>query len=309
MEVEVTVLVPTHDHGRLLLASVQSALTQTVRDLEILIVGDGVTEPTRAAVHHLLQIDSRVRFVDYPKAPQWGEQNRHRGVLEARGSIVCYLPDDDLWLPTHVETMQRLLADADFAHALPLPVRPDGTIGVWTLDLSLEFFRRLVLLGATRIGMGGTAHWVDAYHRLPLGWQAPPDGINPVLHLWQQVLAHPGLRAVSGSQPTVLRFLTPERATWTLEQRAAELDRWSESLSTPAGRDELRAQVIDVLVRDRARLEAQQQTTLPWRVRQCLLGAWRDRIGWETRERIKRLPVAGRFLTGCGERLFGRLAR
>src|SRR5438876_12186578 len=40
----VTVLVPTHDHGPLLRLSLRSALTQTVSELEIFVVGDGVPD-------------------------------------------------------------------------------------------------------------------------------------------------------------------------------------------------------------------------------------------------------------------------
>ena len=36
-----TILVPTHDHGPTLRASVASALRQTVSDIEVFIVGDG----------------------------------------------------------------------------------------------------------------------------------------------------------------------------------------------------------------------------------------------------------------------------
>ena len=38
-----TVLIPTHDHGPTIRHSVVSALTQTVKDIEIFIVGDGTT--------------------------------------------------------------------------------------------------------------------------------------------------------------------------------------------------------------------------------------------------------------------------
>jgi glycosyltransferase involved in cell wall biosynthesis len=111
---EATVLIPTHDHGPTLYYSVRSALAQSVENIEILIVGDGVPEPTREIVAEL-QRDERVRFLDNPKGESRGELHRHTALQEARSEIVCYLSDDDLWLPDHIATMRQLLESADFA--------------------------------------------------------------------------------------------------------------------------------------------------------------------------------------------------
>ena len=91
---------PTHDHGRLLFSAARCALDQTVADLELFIVGDGVPDVTREVVAEL--DDERVRFFDNPKAPSRGEVLRRAALAEAGGEIVCYLADDDLWMPHHV---------------------------------------------------------------------------------------------------------------------------------------------------------------------------------------------------------------
>ena len=67
-----TVLVPTHDHGPTLLYSVRSALAQTVPDIEVFIVGDGVPDVTREVVARLMDEDKRIRFFDNPKGPRHG---------------------------------------------------------------------------------------------------------------------------------------------------------------------------------------------------------------------------------------------
>ena len=111
MTLAATVLVPTHDHGPTLLRSVRSALAQTVEALEVLVVGDGVPDATRKVMEELVASDPRVKFLDNPKGPRHGELHRHAALQEARGEIVCYLSDDDLWLPDHVAEMQSLLAE------------------------------------------------------------------------------------------------------------------------------------------------------------------------------------------------------
>src|SRR5436309_1083330 len=98
-----TVLIPTHDHAPLLRHSLASVQEQSVEDIEIFVIGDGVTDETRALVAGLATDDPRIRFFDHPKAPRHGEILRHAALAEARGEIVCYQADDDLWLPGHLE--------------------------------------------------------------------------------------------------------------------------------------------------------------------------------------------------------------
>ena len=62
-----TAIVPTHSHASTLPRSVRSALSQTERDIEVIVVGDGVDEPTPEAAQALVEADDRVRFVDNPK--------------------------------------------------------------------------------------------------------------------------------------------------------------------------------------------------------------------------------------------------
>jgi GalNAc5-diNAcBac-PP-undecaprenol beta-1,3-glucosyltransferase len=123
----VTVLVPTHEHAATLPVSVGSALRQTFDDVEVLVVGDGPAEAVRHAAQQLERHDPRVRFLEYPKGPKQGLANRHAALEHARGQVVCYLSDDDLWLPRHLEVMRALLAEAEFAHGLPVKVAPDGS--------------------------------------------------------------------------------------------------------------------------------------------------------------------------------------
>ena len=112
MTLSATVLIPTHNHGPTLRYAAQSALAQNIRDLEVFIVGDGMTEETKRVAVEIQCSDARVRLFDHPKGPRHGEIYRDAALREARGRIVCYLSDDDLWLPLHVETMVALLANA-----------------------------------------------------------------------------------------------------------------------------------------------------------------------------------------------------
>ena len=266
-----TVVIPTHDHGPTLSYALKSAQRQTVDDLEIFVIGDGVPDLTREIMAEAGAQDPRVRFFDHPKGPHLGEAYRHEALQAASGGIVCYLSDDDLWLPDHVAAMEALLEYADFAHALPLRVEVDGRLGGWSIDISLPWYRKEILAGRNRIPLSCGAHRLDSYRRLPQGWRT--TSLHTDLYMWQCLLSLPGSRAVSGFQPTVLNFPSSLRGNWTIQQRVEELSRWDADLSDSSWRTRFNLEVLDHVSHERARWEAAyQQTSLYRNLRRWLLG-------------------------------------
>jgi glycosyltransferase involved in cell wall biosynthesis len=290
---QATVLIPTHNHGPTLARAIQSVLAQTVEDIEVFVIGDGAPDFTRELMADIQRRDSRVRYFDHPKGPRHGEVYRHAALAEARGEIICYLSDDDLYLPNHVENMRQLLRDADFAHSLPVLVIPGGTIEVLTVDLSLPADRELILFGSNRIPLPCGAHTLKLYRKLPHGWRTTPRGIYTDLYMWQQILGYPGCRAVSGTRPTIISFPSPLRQNWATDERCAELDRWSKRLADEAGRENFIFEVLDATVRDRASKVATYRTSNTVRLRDSLLN----------------LPLVGPALISLSRAVTGRPAR
>jgi glycosyltransferase involved in cell wall biosynthesis len=222
-----TVVVPTTaDRGPLLPFSVGSALRQTVADLEVFVIGDGVDDTTRAHVRELMAADPRIRFFDHPKGPRRGERRRHEALQEARGEIVCYLCDRDLMLPHHVAALRRLLAQADFATTLVYDVRLEGArIRAARDGGDAEDRRRLARSGGFPLSTIG--HTLAAYRRLPHGWRETPPGIPTDHYMCQQFLAEDWVRAASGEDVTILYFNRGAYPGWPVERRRPELQEWS----------------------------------------------------------------------------------
>jgi GalNAc5-diNAcBac-PP-undecaprenol beta-1,3-glucosyltransferase len=279
MPVVATVLIPTFNHGPTLRHSVGSALDQTVSDIEIFIVGDGVPDVTREIVADLISHDNRVRFFDNPKGPRTGEIHRHRALAEARGEIVCYLSDDDLWLPDHVETMRELLEKADYANALMLHLDAVDGLGVAPLDLSYPGERELVVMGRKGTSLSSMAHTLEMYRRLPYGWRTTPRGIFTDYYMQQQLLGETWCRAVSSMRPTMLKFKSEDRTGWTLDQRVIELEEWRRRFRNPAEREKFVYQVLDLLVREHVALRHRFEDSVGWRLYNLfsdlpLVGPW-----------------------------------
>jgi len=65
MAPQVSVLLPTHNRADVLGYAIQSVLSQSVGDFELLIAGDGCADPTRDVVGRFR--DPRIRWFDLQK--------------------------------------------------------------------------------------------------------------------------------------------------------------------------------------------------------------------------------------------------
>ncbi|MFO0702347.1 MAG: glycosyltransferase family A protein [Candidatus Andersenbacteria bacterium] len=306
MSVRATVLIPTFDHGATLRYSVASVLQQTVADIEVLIVGDGMPPQAAAAAREVAASDGRVQLFEFAKGPRHGEIHRHEVLQHARGPIVCYHSDDNLMLPTHVERMEQLLEQADLAHAPLLMVAPDATITPVVCDLQLPFYRSHILTSTNRVSLSSMAHTLAAYRRLPHGWRTTPPGTPTDQYMLQQFLAEPWVRAVSGTTPTTLHFGSPERTNLTHEQRLEELARWSARLRDPEFPHELAARAFAALLQQAAVLEAHHVTD--HQLTQAQLRATQQ-FGREAEQLFRQSQRDGRALAAALAALERELAR
>lgn len=93
----VSVILPTYNRADLLKRAVESVLSQTLSDWELLILDDGSSDETPAVVKALREKEARIKYLPHPNV---GEvRNRNIGLRNASGVYVAFLDDDDEWLP------------------------------------------------------------------------------------------------------------------------------------------------------------------------------------------------------------------
>lgn len=146
----VSVCVATHNRARLLVERcIPSVLQQTYRNLELIVVGDGCTDETAAAVGRIQ--DARLRFVNlpergtYPADPmlRWmvaGTQAVNGALSMARGHFVTHLDDDDEYAPDRLEKLVAFAGShqCDFVWH---PFWQENGLGQWVLNDAPEFDR------------------------------------------------------------------------------------------------------------------------------------------------------------------------
>ncbi len=96
MTVTVSVILPTYNRPVSLKAACESVLSQSYRDLELIVIDDASTEDLRAVVDALG--DDRVRYLRH--AVNGGASRaRNTGLAAAQGRFIAFQDSDDLWLP------------------------------------------------------------------------------------------------------------------------------------------------------------------------------------------------------------------
>lgn len=129
----VSIVLATFNRLELLRSSVDSVLSQTFRDWELIIADDGSEEPTKQFLESL-QSPGRVRvlWLDHSGRPS---VVRNAALREARGEYIAFQDSDDLWLPGKLETQLDSLRrhpERAWSHTRYLLVDLSGAPTAWT---------------------------------------------------------------------------------------------------------------------------------------------------------------------------------
>ncbi len=110
----ISVIMPTYNRPNLIRESLESVLRQTFQDFELLIVNDGGDRSVEKTMEKYLR-DERIRYVYAESGGTASAVNV--GLFLARGELVGYLDDDDIFYPDHISTMVEFFDSHPEAHA------------------------------------------------------------------------------------------------------------------------------------------------------------------------------------------------
>jgi len=96
----VSVVIPAYEARDVLPRAVESVRSQTLTDIEVIVVEDGSVEDASAYVEGL--DDDRVRYVAH-ETNRGASAARNTGLAHATGRYVAFLDADDEWRPTKLE--------------------------------------------------------------------------------------------------------------------------------------------------------------------------------------------------------------
>ncbi|HLX04997.1 MAG TPA: glycosyltransferase family A protein [Candidatus Binatus sp.] len=106
MTPEVSVIIPTYNRRAMLCEAIDSVLSQSMREFELIVVDDGSTDGTAKEL---------TRFGDAIRIERIEHRGpaaaRSRGVEMARAPLIAFLDSDDLWVPAKLERQLAFMRD------------------------------------------------------------------------------------------------------------------------------------------------------------------------------------------------------
>lgn len=109
----VSVVIPCYNSERTIARAVSSALSQTVTDIEVIVVDDGSTDGSLSALDGISRSNAAAgRLFVFSQANAGPAAARNAGIARSRGEYVCFLDSDDRWEPTKIEEQLRCLSES-----------------------------------------------------------------------------------------------------------------------------------------------------------------------------------------------------
>jgi len=103
----VSVVIPTYNRAHLVAEAIESVLTQSFTDFELIVVDDGSTDQTEEVLRAIT--DPRLKYLEQPN--QGASAARNTGIRAATGEYTAFLDSDDLFLPKKLSLQVALIAD------------------------------------------------------------------------------------------------------------------------------------------------------------------------------------------------------
>ena len=110
MNVPVTVVLPAYNAAQYLPETIESVLTQTFDNFELLIIENGSTDNTAEVAYQYSQQDKRIKLFSQ-QSNQGVSVAGNKGIHLAVGNIIAFIDADDQWLPNkltrHIEHLNQ----------------------------------------------------------------------------------------------------------------------------------------------------------------------------------------------------------
>src|SRR3972149_3328027 len=100
----VSIIIPTYNRATMCKTAVESVLSQTYGEVEVIVVDDGSNDDTKQIISGL---NDRIQYI-------WQKNSgvvtaRNLGMQMAKGEYIAFLDSDDTWLPWKLEAQLAVL--------------------------------------------------------------------------------------------------------------------------------------------------------------------------------------------------------
>lgn len=109
---KVSIIIPAYNSALFIKRALDSVLSQTWADWELLVVDDCSTDGTADIVASYAQKDTRIRLLHTEKNSGAPALPKNIGIENARGEYIAFLDHDDEWLPMKLEKQLQVFENS-----------------------------------------------------------------------------------------------------------------------------------------------------------------------------------------------------
>lgn len=102
-----SIIIPTFNRANFLSKAIESVISQTFENWELIIVDDGSTDNTKEVVTQYAKNDMRIRYMYQANAERSAARNN--GIKNALGKFICFLDSDDVYHNSHLQRFKELI--------------------------------------------------------------------------------------------------------------------------------------------------------------------------------------------------------
>lgn len=125
----VSVIIPTYNREKKISDAINSVLSQTYQEFEIIIVDDYSNDNTKDIISKKYKEESRIKYV-LNKGIKGVSGARNYGIKCSKGEYISFLDSDDEWLPNHLADSINMMEERGIyvCFALWMERKADGSI-------------------------------------------------------------------------------------------------------------------------------------------------------------------------------------
>lgn len=184
----VSIVISNYNCGRFIAEAVDSALGQSHRPIEVIVVDDGSTDDSRQV---LQPYADRVRIVT--QANQGVSGARNEGIRQSRGELVAFLDADDVWHPDKLAKQVPLFANPSVGLvycSIEYVDEQGRSLGTNTKGLRGGVLRDIALLRETVVLAGGSTAVVRKSSFGPAGLFDRELSTAADWDMWRRIACH-----------------------------------------------------------------------------------------------------------------------
>lgn len=228
-----TVVMPAYNAAAYLPQTIESVLSQTFTDFELIIIDDGSKDNTAAIAYNYQEKDKRVKVL--PQSNQGVSATRNKGIDRSNSKYIAFIDADDKWLPDNLSFhLQHLEQNPDLgvSYGKVEFLHPDGkhtgkiargrlkalqpqhflynnpTMTVSNLVVRQQVFQEIGCFDCTMkysedldfLFRVACSHWrIEGIDRVLLGYRTTQGGLSSQLYKmeegWETLIAKARVRA------------------------------------------------------------------------------------------------------------------